>query len=372
MAVHDDHDGHVHGHDGHADEAPDDESHAHEGHGHEAHEHGHRGGLLGLITSVVHPHSHGGPSADRALESTAEGMRAVFVSLGGLAATATIELVVSLLSGSVALLADTIHNFADALTAVPLALAFRMGRRAPTRRYTYGFGRAEDLAGIAIVGFMAASTGIAAYEAVDHLFHRTHLHGTVWVGVAGVVGFLGNEIVAMYRVRVGRRIGSAALVADGLHARSDGFTSLAVVVGAIAVGAGAPLADPIVALVITAAITVVLAGAVREVYRRLMDSVDPELVDQVEGVLRGAPGVEDVNTVRIRWVGHELRAEIEIVSDAGLSLVESHAIATEAHHRLLHQVPRLAGAVIHTNPSSHDRRDHHSTVAHHFVEGEET
>ena len=345
----------------------------HDGHDHEhGHEHDHRGGLLGLLASVVHPHSHGGPSADRALETTADGMRAVFVSLGGLAATAAVELVVSLLSGSVALLADTIHNFADALTAVPLALAFRMGRRSPTRRYTYGFGRAEDLAGIAIVGFMTSSTGLAAYEAVDHLFHRTRLHGTIWVGVAGVIGFLGNELVAMYRVRVGRRIGSAALVADGLHARSDGFTSLAVVAGAAAVGAGAPLADPIVALVITAAITVVLAGAVREVYRRLMDSVDPELVDQVERVLRSSPGIEDVSTVRIRWVGHDLRAEAVVVSDADLSLVDAHAIATEAYHRLLHEVPRLAEAVIHTNPCSHDRRDHHGAVAHHFPDRHET
>lgn len=357
---HDDHAGHQHDH-GHGDDEHD--------HGHD---HAHRGGLVGVLVSLVRPHSHGGPSADRALETTAEGMRAVFVSLGGLAATATVELVVSLLSGSVALLADTIHNFADALTAVPLALAFRMGRRAPTRRYTYGFGRAEDLAGICIVGFMAASTGLAAYEAVRHLFHTTTLHGTVWVGVAGAVGFLGNELVAAYRVRVGRRIGSAALVADGLHARSDGFTSLAVVAGAIAVGAGAPLADPVVALVITAAIGVVLAGAVREVYRRLMDSVDPELVDQVERVLRESPGIEDVDQVRIRWVGHDLRAEVQVVSDSELSLVDAHAIATEAHHRLLHEVPRLAEAVIHTSPSSRHAGDHHGAVSHHFPDRAES
>jgi cation diffusion facilitator family transporter len=293
-------------------------------------------------------------------------MRTVFVSLGGLAATAAVELVVSLLSGSIALLADTVHNFADALTALPLALAFRMGRRPPTRRYTYGFGRAEDLAGMAVVGFMTASTGLAAYEAVRHLFHAKGLHDTVLVGVAGAVGFLGNELVAAYRVRVGRRIGSAALVADGLHARSDGFTSLAVVAGAAAVGAGAPLADPVVGLVITAAIAVVLAGAVRQVYRRLMDSVDPELADQVERVLRSSPGIEDVDSVRIRWVGHDLRAEVEVVSDCELSLVDAHAIATEAHHRLLHEVPRLAEAVIHTNPCTHDSRHHHGALSDHF------
>ena len=255
---------------------------------------------------------------------------------------------------------------------MPLALAFRMGRRAPTRRYTYGFGRAEDLAGLSIVALIAASTVVAAYEAVNRLAHPHPVSGAGWVAAAGSVGFLGNELVAVYRVRVGRRIGSAALVADGMHARSDGFTSLAVVAGAVAVALGAARADPIVGLVITAAVTVVLAGATRTVYRRLMDSVDPGLVDQVEHVLLSVPGVEGVDNVRIRWVGHELRAEIQIVSDPTLSLVAAHAIAEEAHHRLLHEVSRLAEAVIHTNPAApegHGAPDYHGVVAHHFASG---
>lgn len=339
----------------------------HSGHG-DAHTH--RRGLAGVLLSVVSPHDHEAHSGERVLESTSEGIRAVAVSLAILAATAAVELVVALLSHSVALLADTIHNFADALTAVPLALAFRMGRRAPTRRYTYGFGRAEDLAGLSIVALIAASTVVAAYEAVNRLAHPHPVSGAGWVAAAGGVGFLGNELVAVYRVRVGRRIGSAALVADGMHARSDGFTSLAVVAGAVAVAAGAARADPIVGLVITAAVTVVLAGATRTVYRRLMDSVDPGLVDQVEHVLLSVPGVEGVDNVRIRWVGHELRAEIQILSDPTLSLVDVHAIAEEAHHRLLHEVSRLAEAVIHTNPSGPDGQgapDYHGVVAHHFT-----
>jgi len=333
------------------------------------HEHAHRRGLGGFMISLVSPHDHGAHSGERVLEATSDGIRAVALSLAVLAATAGVELVVALLSHSVALLADTIHNFADALTAVPLALAFRMGRRPPTRRYTYGFGRAEDIAGVAIVAMIATSTAVAAYEAVNRLLHPHAISGAGWVMAAGGVGFLGNELVAVYRVRVGRRIGSAALVADGMHARSDGFTSLAVVVGAVAVEAGAARADPIVGLVITAAVTVVLAGATRTIYRRLMDSVDPTLIDQVERVLAEVPGVDGVDAVRIRWVGHELRAEIQISSDPRLSLVEAHAIAEEAHHRLLHEVSRLAEAAIHTNPSGssgHDSPGYHDVVAHHF------
>jgi len=341
---------------------------AHDDEHHEHHDHGVKGALRGIL----HPHSHGAPPTDRALESTAEGIRAVFISLGGLALTAGIELLVSLLTHSVALLADTVHNFADALTAVPLALAFRMGRRPPTRRYTYGFGRAEDLAGISIVGFMAGSTAIAAYEALHRLLHPSPIHGAAWVAAAGAVGFAGNELVAMYRIRVGRRIGSAALEADGMHARTDGLTSLAVVLGAVVVAAGAAVADPAVALGITAIITIVLLGTVRQVYRRLMDSVDPELVDKVEAVLRASPGIEDVDVVRIRWVGHELFADIVVESDSSLSLIEAHAVATEAHHRLLHEVPRLAAAVIHTNPSSAGHAgDFHDVVSHHFPDGDQ-
>jgi cation diffusion facilitator family transporter len=316
--------------------------------------------------SIVSPHDHGAASADRPLEATSDGIRAVFVSLAALAITAVVELVVVIPTRSVALLADTIHNFADALTALPLALAFRMGRKAPNRRYTYGFGRAEDLAGLFIVAMIAGSTALAAYQAVNRLVHPHAVHHAGWVIAAAAVGFVGNEFVAVYRVRVGRRIGSAALVADGVHARSDGFTSLAVVIGAGAVIAGAPRADPVTGLVVTGAIAVVLLGAARSVYRRLMDSVDPELVDQVEAVLRAVPGVEDVDAVRIRWVGHELRAEIQVVSNSDLNLVEAHTIAEEAHHRLLHDVPRLAEAVIHTSPCEHDARPHHELVAHHF------
>jgi len=205
-----------------------------------------------------------------------------------------------IVSGSVALLGDTIHNFSDALTAVPLGIAFLLGRRPPTKRYTYGYGRSEDLAGIFVVAMIALLSAVAAWEAAQRLLHPRAVHNIAWVVVAGFVGFAGNELVAVYRIRVGRKIGSADLVADGLHARTDGLTSLAVVIGALGVAAGWQLADPIVGLLITVAILFVLKDAARDIYRRLMDSVEPELVDEVHGVLAAVPGVQAVKEVRIR------------------------------------------------------------------------
>ncbi len=343
------------------DEAEDQVGRSHE------HRHEHAGGWRGLLRSVFSWHSHdAGDSVDAALEGSIEGIRALTISLAALAITGGFQLLVVAVSGSVALLGDTIHNFADALTAVPLGVAFVLGRRRPTARYTYGYGRAEDLAGIFIVAMIALSAGVAAWESTQRLVHPRDVRNVGWVIVAGLIGFVGNELVAVYRIRVGRRIGSAALVADGLHARTDGLTSLAVVFGAIGVAIGWQLADPIVGLLITVAILGVLRGAARDIYRRLMDSVDPELVEHVTAVLTAAPGIEAVEAVRIRWVGHALRAEAEVVSDCELTVAEAHAIAEEAHHLLLHQVPRLAQATIHTSPCSHDGRDHHAPTAHHF------
>lgn len=308
------------------------------------------------------PHSHDpADQVDSALEASREGVRAVWISLVVLGITAALQAVVVVLSGSVALLGDTLHNVADALTAVPLFIAFVVGRRPPTRRYTYGYGRAEDLAGVVIVLFIAASAVVAGYEAIRRLLDPADVTHLPAVAAAGLVGFLGNEVVARYRIRVGRRIGSAALVADGLHARTDGFTSLGVLAGAGGLALGWRWADPVVGLAITAAILVVLAGAARQVYRRLMDAVDPALVDAMENALRETDGVEDVGNARLRWIGHRLRAECEIVVDAGLTVVQAHDIAVRAEHNLIHAVPRLDSALVHADPRAAD----HSAVAHH-------
>jgi cation diffusion facilitator family transporter len=339
-----------------------DHSAGHDEHEHE-HDHDHDDGLLARIRHLVTPHSHDSAVAvDSALERSDRGMRALLVSLAVLGATAAIQGVVAALSGSIALLGDTLHNVADALTALPLGLAFWVGRRPPNRRYTYGYGRSEDLAGIVIVVLIAASSGLAAYEAVTRLIHHQHVSHLWAVAVAAVVGFLGNEVVARYRIRVGREIGSAALVADGLHARTDGFTSLSVLLGAAGVAVGWDWADPAVGLLITAAILVVLRDAAREVYRRLMDAVDPALVDDVDRVLRGTPGVLDVGTTRVRWIGHQLRAECQVVVSPGISVVEGHRIADRCEHELMHRVPRLTAALVHADPQGDE---HHGLTAHH-------
>jgi cation diffusion facilitator family transporter len=248
------------------------------------------------------------------------------------------------------------------LTALPLGLAFWLGRRPPTRRYTYGYGRSEDLAGIVIVLLIAASSGLAAYEAVQRLLHHHDVHYLWAVAIAAAVGFLGNEVVARYRIKVGREIGSAALVADGLHARTDGFTSLSVLIGAGGLALGWDWADPAVGLFITLAILLVLRDASREVYRRLMDAVDPELVDQAEHILRGTDGVREVGLLRMRWIGHQLRAECEVVVDANLTVVQAHHIADDCEHRLLHEIPRLTAALVHADPEG----DRHELTAHHI------
>lgn len=318
------------------------------------------------VRHAIRPHSHdAADQVDSALETSKEGMRAVWISLAILGLTAALQALVVVWSGSVALLGDTLHNVADALTAVPLAIAFLIGRRPATRRYTYGFGRAEDLAGIVIVVFIAASAAVAGYEAFRRLLDPADVDHLGAVAVAGIVGFVGNELVAQYRIRVGRRIGSAALVADGLHARTDGFTSLGVLVSAGGLALGWRWADPVVGLAITAAILVVLAGAARQVYRRLMDAVDPELVDKVEDTLRETDGVLDVGAVKVRWIGHRLRAECEIVVDADLTLLAAHAVAVHAEHRLLHDVPKLGSALVHADPQPRAGHDHHEALAHH-------
>lgn len=326
-------------------------------HTHEVRDHtlDHDHGFLDALRDVFAPHGHDhGGKVDDALTSSAQGIRAVKISLLALGVTALFQVVVVALSGSVALAADTIHNFTDALTAIPLWVAFVLGRRVATKRYTYGLGRAEDLAGLFVLIMIALSAVVAGYQAARRLLHPVPIDNLGWVAAAGVIGFLGNELVAVYRIRVGRRIGSASLVADGLHARTDGFTSLAVVLGALGVWLGFPLADPIVGLLITLAILLVLRSAARDVFARLLDGVDPELVDSAEEALAAEPGVVGVPRVRMRWIGHHLHADAELDVDPAITLQQAHELAHKAEHTLTHVVPRLSSALIHAYPATRE------------------
>src|SRR5215217_2978717 len=314
------------------------------GHSHDAshggHAHSHDGG--------GHGHTHG--VIDPSIVTTERGIWAIKWSFVILAVTSVLQLIVVFVSGSVALLADTIHNLGDAATAIPLWFAFMLARRKPSRRFTYGLGRVEDLAGVVIVLIILLSAAVAAYESIDRIFHPQTV-GYLWaVVVASVIGFLGNEAVALFRIKVGKEIGSAALIADGYHARVDGLTSLAVLFGAIGVWLGYPLADPVIGLLITVMILRIVWDAAKSVFTRLLDGVDPKVVDEIKQAAGHVPGVDDVSEVRVRWLGHRLHAELNVAVRPELSVEQGHDIATKVRHELLHELRYLSNATIHIDP----------------------
>jgi cation diffusion facilitator family transporter len=332
---------------------------------HHTHDRHTRGNLVGSLRGPFATHSHDAKdSLDQALEGSADGIRAVAISLGLLLLTAAVQALVVRASGTVALLGDTLHNAADALTAVPLWLAFRLGRRAPTSRFTYGYGKAEDVAGVAVLALIFGSAAFAGYEAINRLIHPEKITHLGFVMAAAAIGAAGNEVVAQYRMRVGRRIGSAALEADGIHARTDAVTSLLVLVGAVAVMLGAQWADPAVGLVITAAILAVGYQAARSVGQRLLDAVDPAIVVRIAETVAAVEGVMAVTEVRARWVGHRLLAQVRLSVDGGMSVTTAHAIAETAQHELLHHVSNLSDAIIHVDPATLGF-DPHAPTAHH-------
>ena len=285
-------------------------------------------------------------------------------SFVGLLATALFQLAVVVISGSVALLADTIHNFADAATAIPLAIAFAFARLKPSRRFPYGYGRLEDLAGVLIVVTILTSALIAGYESLVRLL-RPHPVGYLWaVAVASVIGFFGNEAVAIFRIRVGREIGSAALVADGYHARADGLTSLAVLVGAIGVWLGYSLADPIVGLLITVAILHLTWQSAGAVFARMLDGVDPEVLEAAEHAARHVPGVHDVAEVRARWIGHRLTLELNIAVNPDATVTEGHGVAKEVRHQVLHHVSHVSAVTVHVDPATESGEAFHHIGSH--------
>lgn len=306
----------------------------------------------GLSRLIPFGHSHeSSDSVDDAMESSEVGIRALKISLVALMATALFQVVIVVFSGSVALLADTIHNFSDALTAVPLWIAFVLSRRVANRSYTYGYGRAEDLAGVFIVAMIFLSACVAGYQSVTRLIYGSEVSYVGWVAAAAVVGFLGNELVAQFRITVGKRIGSAALIADGQHARVDGFTSLAVLAGAAGVWLGYPILDPIVGLGITIAILFIVKDSALSMWRRMMDAVEPEVVDAIERAARETEGVEEVESVRARWVGHRVHSEVRVLVPGGMSVTESDALSSLISEAARRNTPKLDRVSVEVAPS---------------------
>lgn len=333
-----------------------------------AHGHAHGSGWKARIKDTLIPHSHdANESIQSAEESSADGIRAAWIGLAGMMITALLQVAIVAISGSIALLADTIHNLGHAATTIPLIIAFKLGSRKPTRRYSYGFRRAEDLVGVFISLVIALSAALIIWESIRALIDPRPLTNLWWVLGAGFVGAAGNELVAVYRIRAGRRIGSAALIAEGQHARADGLTSLAVVVGVIGVWLGFPQADAIVGLLISVAIIWILINSLRTITRRLMDGVEPGIIDQIFEVADTVPGVHRVAGARARWSGHRLEADLEVSVDSTLSVLEGHALGEEVHHALLHQVQHLDRAVVHVNPVIDGREpdELHELSAHH-------
>jgi cation diffusion facilitator family transporter len=310
----------------------------------------------------AHAHTHG--TIDASLLTTERGIWAVKWSLVALAITAALQIVVVVYTGSVALLADTIHNFGDAATAVPLWVAFAIARRPPSRTFTYGYGRVEDIAGIFVVLTILVSAIIAGVESISRLLHPQPVQHVWAIALAAIIGFAGNELVAVFRIRVGNEINSAALIADGHHARADGLTSLGVLVGAIGVALGFPLADPIVGLLISVAILRIVWESGKAVLKRVADGVDPDVVGEIEHALKHVPNVREVAEVRVRWLGHRMRAEVALAVDPGLTVAEGHAVALEARHTLLHELSYLSDATIHIDPADRSGDEYHRVEEH--------
>jgi len=321
--------------------------HGHDGHGHDHGPHGHTHGVI-----------------DASIPTTERGIWAIKWSFVILAVTALLQIGVVALSGSVALLADTIHNIGDATTAIPLWIAFLLARRKPTPRFPHGLGRVEDLAGIVIVLIILFSAIVAGYQVIDRFIHPQEVTHLGWLAAAGIIGFLGNEAVAVFRIRVGREISSAALVADGYHARTDGLTSLAVVVGAIGVGLGFPLADPIIGLLITLAILGIVWQSARSVLTRMLDGIEPGVLDEIRHSAEYVPGIAGVVEAKARWVGHKLHADVAIAIDPRQPVSAALDAAAALERELFAHLPALAAANVRLAspadlPAKHHRHDHH-------------
>jgi cation diffusion facilitator family transporter len=326
------------------------------------------GGHAGQHQGRHHGHGHDHGVVDRAAWASADGIRAIKVSTFGLAATAAVQFAIAAFGGSVALLADGLHNLGDVFTTVALWVAFRASRRAADERYTFGYHRFEDLAGIGIVAIIALTAAAAAYESYRAMLRPRAVGHLAISMAAAVVGIIGNEAVAQYKIAIGRRIHSVALEADGIHSRVDGFVSAGALVGLFGVALGYPKADPIAALAITAVIVWVTIGTARGVILRVVDAVDPELIEGIQHSAEAVAGVIDSHDIQARWAGRSLLVNLHLSLDQDLPLHEAHDIGEDVRHAILHDVEGVSQVNVHFDPWAEGGEDahYHRATAHHF------
>jgi cation diffusion facilitator family transporter len=312
------------------------------------------------------PHSHHHHNVASA-DLTESGIRALKVSLVILGATAAAQALVVWLTGSVALLADTVHNFSDALVSVPLWFAFAISKRKATPRYPYGFYRVEDLVGLGVVLVIAVSGIWTAYESVQRLIYPSTPQNISLAIAAGVMGGLGNEIVARYRLKVGSEIHSHALMAEGHHARVDALTSFGVVIGLTFVWLGFPLGDPLAGLIITLFIFSIVLEVGKDLLTRIVGKTEDHELDEIRTIARCVEGVKEVGSIRLQWLGHRCFAEMCVAVSPLMSVIEAHTITENVRHDLLHRVSALVDVTIHADPYSPESNDSfHDLTAHHF------
>jgi len=371
----------VHTQHSHHEQAHDVHDHSHGHHHHDTHDqahdhshgdhHHHENNLWSMIAAALHlpGHSHEHRytelAGDASLQDNELGIRTVKLALLALGVTTILQIFIYVASGSVALLADTVHNLGDALNSIPLWIAFVLARRRPNKRYTYGYGRAEDVAGLLIVVSIGFSAVYILWESVQKFINPRPMENLPWVALAALIGFIGNEAVALLQIRTGRKIGSEAIVADGLHARTDGFTSLAVLVAVIGTALGAPILDPIIGLLIGITILFITREATRAMWYRLMDAVDPQLVEAAESVIREHAEVQAIQRLQLRWLGHRLHAEAVLGLDPQLTMAESEHITDHISHHLYHAIPNLSEATIAVIPWQPEKQNFWEESGHH-------
>jgi cation diffusion facilitator family transporter len=309
--------------------------------------------------------THAHPANLTGAQGTREGLRAIRLAAVALGASAAVRLTIAVLSGSVGLLAAGLDDLGDVLTTVVLSVAFIASRRAADRRYTFGYQRFEDLSGVLVVAVIWGSAAFATYEAVMRL---TGDHQVTRLGIAmtaAVLGLLANGFAGVYKIRVGRRIGSEPLIADGKHALTDSLSSVAAFGGLLGVKAGHPIADPIAAFVVVLAIVAVAVDATRRVLARLLDAVDPTIVGQIEHIAKHTDGVASIGRVQARWAGRSLYVTLTVAADGNKSLTDTHTIAENVAHRILHDVPGVAQVDVHVDPWEPHGDEAHARTAKH-------